>query len=752
MRWSRTITNINLFTTLCALSTAAVIPRYLQNAVYDSAHDRVLFIGGTTSDSNVTKDVYALDLSAAFNRSNVNLTAMPSLSNAVSDAAAVIDTTGQIYLLGGQQEACSTALTVQTLSSNGSSWKTAISTGATPGPRSGAGATIIGSDIFYFGGKSLVGCKTGQYYYNGLYQVDIDSLNWTAVGSTNPPVAEASMTLTNLNDGSFILVGGESVSSNSRASWVGMTQFAHFSSNASSWSYLSTADSVATVNSRSGHTAAYNGSHTFVYGGAVGSISSTPNFLSIGDVDSSLNITSIEPANPASGPPVSLYGHSAVMTKNGIMVIAFGLQGSSNSTTFNDGVYLYDTVLNKWLDSYDPKAHPEVHNTIKSSSLSTGTIVAAALVPVVFVALAAIMALSMCKRRRQRRRRLSAFPVNRLGTFSPSDTDEHDFEEKLQRPLDADGQVTEVHLPPWAAMHACQARSKSPPPAIPEKASGIDQIMSEPNRPQMDYDVQDVQFACPPSPRVMTFTAPRLQLRVVNPDHVSTRNSLDVVRGMPELVTTSQSGLTTTLPITITNEDDLELLRSRLSDSPMIGNIDDQLAGLGLVIREDMIHEPGTGKVRRVRTISRQRSRVSMRSRSTKRPAYRDQTPPRLSVISNVNTSLDLDSMLSIGLNISPVVPSGFSSYSPEFSSYSPYLDSPRDSVASSPVQTSRTPKSPTDAHRTASRSPQLPATLAASRAPDRVAIERQSSWASNSSTVALLKPWPSTKAKDRVH
>lgn len=541
---------------------ASATPRYLHSAVYDAAHERILFMGGTTSKLNSTGDVYSLDLSTAFSRKAVNLTTLSNMPTNTSDAAASVGADGQVYVLGGDQTTCSSSVAVQLYNTTNSNWTVATTSGAVPSARGGARAALVNEKILYFGGKSPLSCNSSQYYYNTLYQYDPVTAQWTSPSTSSSPVAEADMTMTLRDDGTAFVIGGQSVASNGKASWVGMSQFASYDANTSSWSYLS-ATSNQTISSRSGHSSATNGSYTFIYGGALSNEVPQQTFLSIEDAGSSFEISVLNSSNDTSAPSTSLYGHSATVTSNGIMVIAFGLEGSLSSTDFNQEIYLYDTVSNKWIDEYDPEANPAPKTTkSKHTDLAVPIII-----PIVVVLIASTLVFCYIKRLRNRRKQSRIpYPVNRLGSFTP-ESDLDDFEKNVTTPTT---QVEQAHLPPWAAMYACQARSNSAPPITRALApSSVSPHLLD--RPQQDIGVQDVQFACPTSPRVFTFTAPKQQLRVVNPE---------AGRDAFSDGTSSQPPLT---PLPITSENDLEHLRQAITT-----NSDDvdysELRGLALHI------------------------------------------------------------------------------------------------------------------------------------------------------------------------
>lgn len=541
-----------LILSLCDLVESS---RYFHNAIYDESNQRILFTGGATPQFNQSGDVLSLDLSAPFNRTTWKTKVLTSMPHNVSDAASVLDANGLLHVIGGEQTTCSPSINLQVFNTSSNQWSTSTPVGDVPTSRSGARAAIVdGGDIVYFGGKSLTSCNSSQYYFNSIYQLNPFNSNWSLPASSSPPVAESDMTMTTLADGTVLVVSGESVASNGKASWVGTSQFATYDSNSSAWSYLSTTSDTV-FSARSGHSAASNGTHTFIYGGALADEAPQQKFFSVAKVSSTFDVSVLNGTYGSSAPTTSLYGHSATMTANGIMIIAFGLQGAATSTVYNDDLYLYDTVSDQWLDVYNPLANfvPTEHK--KKQNRVVVSIVVCCLI--VLVCLGSLFLFMRHRRQRLHRKSKNQYPSNRLGSYTPDSA--MSIDEK--GPFSATAQIEQVHLPPWASAYACQARSHTPVQAASrpdehETHDPSDEYIE--NREQQEYDVQEVQFAFPTTPQVLTFTAPRLQLRIVNPE-----TAIESVLEPKDL----KSQIQTTRPrAPITNESDLEALRAECSD------------------------------------------------------------------------------------------------------------------------------------------------------------------------------------------
>ena len=647
MRW----TYFHVFLTYLQISltvSAGFAGYNLQTAVYDEKNNRIVYIGGLTAQQDYTTQVSVLDISKNFASSNATFSDTSSLIEPVVDATSFIDASGNIHVMGGETSQCSSYILWQVFDSASQTWKIRNSTGTPPGQRSGARAILHNDALYYFGGTSIPDCSTNTYYYNTLYHLNLNNNNWSVItpGSASP-VAEASMSMTALSDDTFVLVGGKSAdASTSRATWIGMSQMAVFNYASNAWSYISSVSTDAPVSPRTGHSTVSNGTHLFVYGGSVGNEASTPAFFRIDSANATLSVDTEVPSGSEFAPKDSLYGHSAVLTKQGIMVLAYGMIGTANSTTFNDKVYFYDTIGNSWLRSFDVKLNQNMAK-VPATGLAKGAIVGIVLVLLVFAILLTGLWFWLRQRRlRKRRDAKLTYPINRLGTISPDNTS---ICEKTD-------DTSTVHLPPWAAMHACQARSNSPTPRYPLSGKSISRLLDFDEEEQAEKSVQDkmVQMACPSSPRMLTFTAPRLQLRVMNPDPETFNTSHDELR--LELVgdsTEAPNSTSSVVPIVISDEDDLEVLRSRLADSPMVTNdgyngIQEQLACLGLQIQDSA-------------TGNQPAMLSSLSIRSKVRSPSKDRTARRLKDLSRTNAAL--------------IPRSSTSSHSSPEQRFSPYLD-----------------------------------------------------------------------------
>lgn len=524
---------------------ASLPQRLWQSSVYDEANDRILFLGGFSETGEITKEIYSLSLTKSFNRAETAIVRIANLSIPIADTATAITNEGDIYILGGSQSDCPTTAAMQVFDTKHDLCTINATTGSVPSSRHGARALMVQNEIFYFGGQSLHNCSANQYYYNSIYSLDNSTKNWTVRADTIPPVAQSRMTINAIGTNSFLLFGGEAVSSNSKATYVSASQLAVYNTSTSSWSYVSVLGTGSETMGRSGHTAVNNGTHTFVLGGTLGTIAASPNFLVLSGGSSSFTSTSLDNlTSGADSAPHNLYGHTATLTKNGIMIVATGIFGTSSNTTYNDQLYLYDTVHNQWLDSFDPELNVESPKIGK-------TIVGAILGTIGGLALLCTLALFVSRRRRTKIPGRNNMYEKGLAYL---DSEIHGYEVRYN----SHTPQMQSQLPPWAAVHACQARSKSPNPLRQFNQLHILEDHGNPqSRLSSEFNIQDIQFALPPTPRDMAFSAPQILLRITNPDTHTMAADREI-----ELLGSTKVSVHRESSELIESEDELEKLRS----------------------------------------------------------------------------------------------------------------------------------------------------------------------------------------------
>lgn len=462
---------------------------------------------------------------------------------------------------------------------NTSSWGTPQFFGTAPTRRQDA-RTFLSNDneiIYYFAGAST-SCSTGTAsVYNTLNALSLQNSSWFSPLNSNPPVAESNFALTKVSVGTgnpeqILIIGGETATSNT---FVQMSQVALFDMDSESWTFVTatTASGQDTPEERVGHTAvtAPDGM-VIVYGGTVG-----PSDRAAVPQLAVLNTSSIpfEWSTPvttgnSSGPAAGLTGHSAIMTDGNIMILAFGKDGNGN---FNEQTYFLDTQKMEWQSTYTPTTtqaappsspdspststpstdsanspshtaaatnsnpHPSVTSSADDSNSSKSTttkIAVSTTIPLALLGVAGAAFLIIFFRRRRRRQRSQnrtskqhlLYEMNYLPPSSSSKSSSPvKYVAKYNTPVRAPTRghpstrvfkrifsrgkahasppprppPLGVFLPAWAQLHAESRFSGS--------ANGEDE--DEMQDPGM------VQVAS------MSFVAPKMQLRVVNPDQES---------------------------------------------------------------------------------------------------------------------------------------------------------------------------------------------------------------------------------------
>ena len=559
-----------LASTLSAATTIPPATRYGHATVY--ANNTAYFLGGILSDTSMSSDFFSLDLSQEFNNSSPPYKSLPSLPAATAYAAAAMGIDGRIYLLGGQTWDCSSSM-VNVFDPATATWGTPQFFGTTPIRRQGA-RTFLSTDdemIFYFGGSST-SCSTGATsVYNTLDGLSLKNSSWFAPANSNPPVAESNFALTKVVVGSgstqqVLIIGGQTAQQNT---YVQMSQLGLFDMGSESWTFVTatTPSGQTAPEERVGHTAVTTSDgKVIVYGGTVGpsNRAAVPQ-LTILDT-SSLPFQWSSPTiggNVSLSPSAGLTGHSAIMTDNGTMILAFGKDTNGN---FNQQAYFLDTQKMEWLSTYTPEASssssqssPDSPSTVSDSPTATNptagppnvagtllptsadstasaasakkntTIAVSTSVPLAVVAIASAAVLIVFLRRRRRnnreRQRTSrqhllsqTFEMNNItptSKYLPPRTPHrgHPSTRVFQR-IFSRGKAHAsppprppplgVFLPAWAQEHARDGWSSKS-----ASAAGDDDAVED----------RMVQVAS------MSFMAPKMQLRVVNPDQDSLDNT-----------------------------------------------------------------------------------------------------------------------------------------------------------------------------------------------------------------------------------
>jgi hypothetical protein len=558
-----------LASTITTNAQTTIQPRYGQATVY--ANNTAYFLGGILSDTSLSTDFFSLDLSTQFNISSPPWHSLPSLLTSTANAAAAIDPEGRIYLLGGQTWDC-TSTFANVYDPQTSGWGTPQFFGTAPIRRQAA-RTFLSNDnqvIYYFGGVST-SCATGTAtVYNTLNALSIQNSSWFSPANSHPPVAESGFAVTKVMPGQgtteqILIIGGQAAANNT---FVQMSQLGLFDMTSQSWTFVTatTASGEDPPEERVGHTAVTTSDgKVIVYGGTVGPTerAAVPQ-LTVLDTSSlpfqwsSPNIS----GNASFGPSAGLTGHSAIMTDGNTLILAFGKDENNN---FNPTTFFLDTQKWEWQDIYTPTTasstspsspdspttttnkpnNSNPHSTTTGDANTTSdpssdsadadtsskktTIAVSTSVPITIVALASAAALIIFLRRRHKRRHQS-HNQNNNNRLSRQRLLSQSYE------LSHFPATSNKYLPPRTPRRGhpstrvfkrifSRGKAHASPPPNPHPPMGVflpawaQEHVGSRRNPFEDDDDDDegvegrmVQVAS------MSFMAPKMQLRVVNPD------------------------------------------------------------------------------------------------------------------------------------------------------------------------------------------------------------------------------------------
>lgn len=556
----------SLLFTSTALAQSPPLSRFEQSTVY--INNTAYILGGILSDNSLATDFWSIDLSQEFNSSSPPWQSLPPLSAATANAAAAGGLDGRIYLLGGQTWDCSFPF-VSVYNPVSQAWQSPQLGGTTPTRRQSGSAFLSrdGNTVFYFGGSST-SCSTGATtLYNTLNAFSLRNSSWFNPGNSNPPAAEAEFALTRISAGGeedkIVIIGGQTANA-----FVQMGQVGVFDVGSQSWTFVTatTAAGQDVPEDRVGHTAVTTSDgKVVVFGGTVGpSDRAAQPQLTVLDTSSipfqwsSPNIS----GNPSLSPSSGLVGHSAIMTEGDVMILAFGKDGNGN---FNQQMYILDTQKMEWQEMFTPSTTPPpstpTHlqgspsnnhdepsipsatnpsvasqsqtSVLDSSSSNKLTVAVSASVSLSVLALvsAAVFIVFLRRRAKRNAQRESASHQHLLSQpheltyISPTAkylaprTPRRGFPSKRvfnrifsrgkahASPPPTPPRPLGVFLPAWAAQHVREGGSSNS-----SNGDDDDDVMEEDRM---------VQLAS------MSFMAPKMQLRVVNPDEESLQ-SLDV--------------------------------------------------------------------------------------------------------------------------------------------------------------------------------------------------------------------------------
>ncbi|BFZ61843.1 hypothetical protein YB2330_002920 [Saitoella coloradoensis] len=392
--------------------------RYSQSLIQNST--TAYIIGGTTSSSTPSSELWSLDFSSSFTSSNASWTKLSAMDEGLTGASAALGGDGRIWVVGGTGttgNCSSSAATTEAKSSTGlvraydaaaGTWEVVSvdDTNVSAPSRIRAGKAFASNDtIFQFGGESC-STKGATLYHNTLSALSTTNTSWTKPANKNAPVAEIDFALTNISSSEVIIMGGKTANENS---WVDLGQVAVYDFEGEVWSFNTVVSESGTKpDPRSGASAVTASDGTvFFYGGVVGNetAAASPQLVVLNTTQDTFVYQNVTVGGSA--PPEGLAYHSAIITHDDVMLILFG---TFPNGTLNSQIYMFDAKTMSWIDSYKPSSSRLKQETItsldsvtKSSATSSATKAAAASVSVLAVLAAAGAGVIMVIRRRRRR-------------------------------------------------------------------------------------------------------------------------------------------------------------------------------------------------------------------------------------------------------------------------------------------------------------------------------------------------------------
>jgi len=459
---------------------------------------------------------------------------------------------------------------------NTSSWGAPQFFGTAPTRRQDA-RTFLSNDndiIYYFAGASTSCSTETATVYNTLNALSLQNSSWFSPLNANPPVAESNFALTKVSVGSgspeqVLIIGGETAASNT---FVQMSQVALFDMDSQSWTFVTatTASGQDTPEERVGHTAVTTSDGmVIVYGGTVGpsNRAAIPQLAVLNTSSIPFEWSTPSTTGNSSGPAAGLTGHSAIMTDGNVMILAFGKDGNGN---FNEQTYFLDTQKMEWQSNYTPttttaappsspdspststpstetsnsspshsaaatigNSHPSVTSSAdnsNSSSSSTTKIAVSTTIPLALLGVAGAAVLIIFFRRRRRRQhsqnRTSKQHLLYEMNYLPPSSNKHTSPSKYTKYNTPVRAPTRGH-PSTRVFKRIFSRGKahaSPPPRPPPlgvflpawaQLHAENRLSGSANGEDEMEDPGMVQVAS------MSFVAPKMQLRVVNPDQES---------------------------------------------------------------------------------------------------------------------------------------------------------------------------------------------------------------------------------------
>ncbi|KAF0531629.1 galactose oxidase [Gigaspora margarita] len=318
-------------------------------------NDKLYFFGGVTPTTDTSNEVFYIDLSSTFDiltlpfkKVSIGIPVGVNLATCVSSPD-----NSAIFLIGGRMTSTSTA--IYKFDPINLQWTIPIINGFNSSfIRNEINIVIDGKGKSYiFGGTDT---KTGTTTGNGqlFYEMslfDTASLTWSALTLPTDVLPRIDYTATLLPTGFIIYLGGETrLTPSSASTFTSLNDILIFDIKLLSWSNKTT--SGITVQPRYGHSAVLSkDGNIIIFGGARGSAQVYPDLAVL---NTNTWIWSV-PSNSTVNVPPSLTFHTANLYKI-YMIIAFGRKTSQvvvRPYNYSNNIYIFNTATYSWVSSFN---------------------------------------------------------------------------------------------------------------------------------------------------------------------------------------------------------------------------------------------------------------------------------------------------------------------------------------------------------------------------------------------------------------
>ncbi|CAG8588548.1 7688_t:CDS:2 [Ambispora gerdemannii] len=352
-------------------------PRYAHSALL--INENIYFVGGqvfnTTYQTTLpSKDFFYLNVSKEFTTISLPWTDLSDLSGLAENSWTATAVGGsnqdQLFLLGGAPWNISDPL-VFMFDTRIRSWSTPKISELPPSRRREFSAVSDGSShIFCFGGledKATTNKPdTNTTFSNEMVVLDTIELSWVMKSTIRAPLPRADSAATLLSNGQILYVGGRQAN----GQFVLMNEIWLYDTKSLMWSSVTAIGN--TPLSRYGHTAALTSDGRLIIHGGINVNSTQPN----SDIYVlNIAISPFEWSRPQFDNGVTPRAYHTATMVNNYMIVAFGMESDTGSTTLNI-LDANDPTNYTWVISFNPVRKPTLEMVTGTKTGNTRLIVA----------------------------------------------------------------------------------------------------------------------------------------------------------------------------------------------------------------------------------------------------------------------------------------------------------------------------------------------------------------------------------------